>query len=84
MDKINITIPDNLDHVTCLNIMQKDSKNGDIARVSTRNKAMKWWNGLSKFSKRHYEYKMFGHGEFAEDPTITEPDIIKMYTAYVC
>jgi hypothetical protein len=56
--------------------------NENIANVSTRNKAMKWWNGLSEFSKGHYEHKMFGYGEFGEDPTITEPDIIKMYTAY--
>ena len=69
--------------ITIIN-KDKGTVNGVLDSVSTRNKAMKWWNSLSKFSKSHYEHKMFGYGEFAEDPTITEPDIIKMYTAYVC
>ena len=50
--------------------------------LAKRNKSIKWWDKLSKSQKFHYEHKMFGYGEFMEDPTITEEDIIKMYNSY--
>ena len=50
--------------------------------MKKENKAIKWWDKLSKSQKFHYEHKMFGYGGFMEDPTITEEDIIKMYQSY--
>ena len=50
--------------------------------MSKRDKAIKWWNGLSDSSKRFYDWMTFSHEEW-EDPTVTEPDIVKMYEIHV-
>ena len=44
--------------------------------------ALSWWGKLSLLKKRYYEMSMFGHGEFDEDPSLHELDIIKMFREY--
>ena len=61
--------------------MNEESKL-NLGSVTTRNKAIKWWYKLSKSQKLHYKHKMFGYGEFMEDPTIITEDIVKMYNSY--
>jgi hypothetical protein len=63
-------------------MFMREANKLNLGSVTTRNKAIKWWDKLSKSQKFHYEHKMFGYGGFMEDPTITEEDIIKMYQSY--
>ncbi len=47
-----------------------------------KNKALLWWNKLTKSKQQEYEYKVFGCGEFWEDNSLHENDIIKIYNYY--
>ena len=42
-------------------------------------KAYNWWNNLTPGQKREYEHKAFGDGEFWEDNTLSNEDILFMY-----
>jgi hypothetical protein len=46
-------------------------------------KAMLWWNNLNVSEKRNYEYQIFGDGEYWEDNTICETDIVIIYDRLV-
>jgi hypothetical protein len=42
----------------------------------------KWWNKLKKSKQRDYEMQMFGYGEWWEDNSLHEDDIVKMFQHY--
>lgn len=44
--------------------------------------ALSWWNKLSKSQQRTYEMQMFGYGEWWEDNSLCDVDILKMYQHY--
>jgi len=53
----------------------------DIAGV--RQRALKWWNGLTKGQQRDYEFKTYGYGDPFEDNTLIEADYIHMYKRWI-
>lgn len=61
-----------------LNEQQKPQLNiGAVMRS-----ALSWWNKLSKSQQRTYEMQMFGYGEWWEDNSLCDADILKMYQHY--
>ena len=44
--------------------------------------ALSWWNNLTKSQQRTYEMQMFGYGEWWEDNSLCDADILKMYQHY--
>jgi hypothetical protein len=51
----------------------------DLFAVSS---ALLWWSKLSKSKQRDYEMQMFGYGEWWEDNSLHEDDIVKMFQHY--
>jgi hypothetical protein len=49
---------------------------------AVRRSALLWWNKLTKSKQRDYEMQMFGYGEWWEDNSLHEDDIIKMFQHY--
>jgi hypothetical protein len=58
-----------------LNETQKPQLNIGAVRRS----ALLWWNKLKKSKQRDYEMQMFGYGEWWEDNSLHEDDIVKMF-----
>ena len=50
--------------------------------LAVRRSALLWWNKLSKSKQRDYEMQMFGYGEWWEDNSLHEDDIVKMFQHY--
>ena len=48
-----------------------------------RQRALKWWNGLTKGQQRDYEFKTYGYGDQFEDNTLTDGDYIHMYKRWI-
>ena len=48
-----------------------------------RQRALKWWNSLTKGQQRDYEFKTYGYGDPFEDNTLTEADYIHMYKRWI-
>ena len=48
-----------------------------------RQRALKWWNGLTKGQQRDYEFKTYGYGDPFEDNTLIEADYIHMYKRWI-
>ena len=44
--------------------------------------AMSWWDNLTVSEKRNYEYQTYGDGEYWEDNTLHEDDIVLMYNKF--
>jgi len=61
-----------------LNEPQKPQLNIGAVRCS----ALLWWNKLTKSKQRDYEMQMFGYGEWWEDNSLHEDDIVKMFQHY--
>lgn len=55
---------------------------GDMAAFYNRENAILWWNKLTASQKIDYEYQTFGYGEYWEDNTLHEDDIVLMYNKY--
>jgi hypothetical protein len=49
---------------------------------NVRHSALLWWNKLTKSKQRDYEMQMFGYGEWWEDNSLHEDDIVKMFQHY--
>ena len=49
---------------------------------AVRRSALLWWNKLTKAKQRDFEMKMFGYGEWWEDNSLHEDDIVKMFQHY--
>ncbi len=62
------------------NLNKAETANSDLGAV--RRCALLWWNKLSKSKQRDYEMQMFGYGEWWEDNSLHENDIIKMFQHY--
>ena len=48
-----------------------------------RQRALKWWNSLTKGQQRDYEFKTYGYGDPFEDNALTEADCIHMYKRWI-
>lgn len=48
-----------------------------------RQRALKWWNSLTKGQQRDYEFKTYGYGDQFEDNTLIEADYIHMYKRWI-
>lgn len=48
-----------------------------------RQHAFSWWNKLTDSQKRDYELKTFGYGEWYEDNSLCDDDVIWMYKRWV-
>lgn len=59
---------------------EKGTKPCTIQNV--RRSALGWWDKLSKPKQRDYEMQMFGYGEWWEDNSLHEDDIVKMFHHY--
>lgn len=44
--------------------------------------ALRWWSKLTKSQQRTYEMQIFGYGEWWEDNSLHNEDIVKMYQHY--
>ena len=51
--------------------------------ADVRQRALKWWNGLTKGQQRDYEFKTYGYGDQFEDNTLTDGDYIHMYKRWI-
>jgi len=49
---------------------------------AVRRSALIWWDKLTKAKQRDFEMKMFGYGEWWEDNSLHEDDIVKMFQHY--
>ena len=49
---------------------------------NVRRSALDWWGKLTKSKQRDYEMQMFGYGEWWEDNSLHNEDIIKMFQHY--
>ena len=58
----------------------KNQSNSDLGAV--RRSALQWWGRLTKSQQGTYEMQMFGYGEWWEDNSLHEDDIVKMYQHY--
>tara|TARA_R110000803_G_scaffold142598_1_gene208864 strand:- start:280 stop:456 length:177 start_codon:yes stop_codon:yes gene_type:complete len=54
----------------------------DIEIFDKDGKALNWWGKLTKSKQRDYEMQMFGYGEWWEDNSLHNEDIIKMFQHY--
>ena len=59
----------------------KHEKQCDIHDV--RQRALKWWNSLTRGQQRDYEFKTYGYGDPFEDNTLTDADYIHMYKRWI-
>ena len=57
-------------------------QNPQLNILAVRRSALLWWNKLSKSKQRDYEMQMFGYGEWWEDNSLHEDDIVKMFQHY--
>lgn len=55
---------------------------GDVQQYVVMLSALSWWNKLSGSQQRTYEMQMFGYGEWWEDNSLSNADILKMYQHY--
>ena len=65
---------------------EKNSNNLQSQQLNiagVRQRALKWWNGLTKSQQRDYEFKTYGYGDPMEDNTLTEADYIHMYKRWI-
>lgn len=62
------------------NLNTENTANSDLGAV--RRSALSWWNKLTKSKQRDYEMQMFGYGEWWEDNSLHEDDIVKMFQHY--
>ena len=63
----------------------ENSNNQETAQLgigAVRRSALLWWNKLTKSKQRDYEMQMFGYGEWWEDNSLHEDDIVKMFQHY--
>ena len=44
--------------------------------------ALLWWDNLSNTDKRSFEIKVFGHGEYWEDNSLSNNDILNIFIKY--
>jgi hypothetical protein len=58
------------------------SKNSKLPILDVRRSALLWWGKLNKSKQRDYEMQMFGYGEWWEDNSLHEDDIVKMFQHY--
>jgi hypothetical protein len=58
----------------------ENQSNSDLGAVMRS--ALSWWNKLSKSQQRTCEMQMFGYGEWWEDNSLCNADILKMYQHY--
>jgi len=57
-------------------------QNPQLNILAVRRSALLWWSKLSKSKQRDYEMQMFGYGEWWEDNSLHEDDIVKMFQHY--
>ncbi len=60
----------------------KQQKNTSLNTLNVKNNALFWWNKLTKSKQRDYEFTMFGYGDFFEDNSLCDNDIINMFNRY--
>ena len=58
--------------------MENDNFKHDV-----RQRALKWWNSLTRGQQRDYEFKTYGYGDPFEDNTLTDADYIHMYKRWI-
>jgi hypothetical protein len=59
-----------------------EAKNPQLNIGAVRRSALQWWNKLTKSKQRDYEMWTFGYGEWWEDNSLHEDDIITMFQHY--
>jgi hypothetical protein len=62
--------------------MSNEVTNPESCQTAVRRSALSWWNKLTKSQQRTYEMQMFGYGEWWEDNSLCNADILKMYQHY--
>ena len=62
--------------------MEKTKKEKQCAIHDVMCSALRWWSKLTKSQQRTYEMQMFGYGEWWEDNSLCDADILKMYQHY--
>ena len=62
------------------NMKKNNLKNKQQCAIhDVRQRALNWWNSLTKGQQRDYEFKTYGYGDTFEDNTLTEADYVHMY-----
>ena len=62
--------------------MSKENETKPLKQPAVMRSALSWWNKLSKSQQRTYEMQMFGYGEWWEDNSLCDADILKMFQHY--
>jgi hypothetical protein len=52
-------------------------------KKDVRDIALLWWDKLTKSEQMDYVMQMFGYGEWWEDNSLHEDDIVRMFQKYV-
>tara|TARA_R110000868_G_scaffold411573_1_gene705443 strand:- start:6342 stop:6533 length:192 start_codon:yes stop_codon:yes gene_type:complete len=62
--------------------MSIEKQNPTSCQTAVMRSALSWWNNLTKSQQQTYEMQMFIYGEWWEDNSLCDADILKMYQHY--